>query len=156
MKRSISIQLKAALLLIVFSTNTVIGFACAMGVDMGFNSRHHHNEEEEVTEAVVHAHADGKQHQQHHEAAKHHHDSNEDPEKAGCCNDGVIKFQSLDKSLTQNTNITVNDPAFVAILSSFFYFDIFQQPQVYNQKHIALFFHPPPPDIRILIQSFQI
>ena len=34
--------------------------------------------------------------------------------------------------------------------------DIFQQPQYFNQKFTIDFFHPPPPDIRILIQSFQI
>ena len=79
MKRNISIQLKAALLLIVFSLNTVIGFACAMGVDMGFNT--HHHDEEEATETTVHVHADGKKHQHHNEAAKHYHDSNKDSEK---------------------------------------------------------------------------
>ena len=153
MKRSISIQLKAALLLIVFSMNTIIGFACAMGVDMGFNT--HHHDEEETTEITAHVYADGKKHK-HEEATKHHHDSNKASEKGGCCKDGVIKFQNLDKSLAQNTTVVINTSAFVAILSSFFNIDIFQQPQVYNQKNIAQFFHPPPPDIRILIQSFQI
>ena len=154
MKRNISIQLKAALLLIVFSMNTVIGFACAMGVDMSFNT--HHHDEEEATETTVHVHADGKKHQHHNEAAKHHHDSNKDSEKGGCCNDGVIKFQSLDKSLAQNVNTAINTPVLVALLSSFYGIDLFMQPQGSHQKHIPQFFHPPPPDIRILIQSFQI
>ena len=153
MKRDISIQLKAALLLIVFSMNTVIGFACAMGVDMSFNT--HHHDEEEATETTVHVHADGKKHQHHDEAAKHHHDSNEDSEKGGCCNDGVIKFQSLDKSLAQNANIAINAPVFVAILSSFFGIDIFKPAQITPLRHFA-FFHPPPPDILIVIQRFQI
>ena len=113
MKRNISIKLKAALFLIVFSMNTLISFACAMGVELGFNSQHH--DEEEATETTVHLHADGKKHQHHDEVTKHHQDSKEDSEKTGCCNDGVIKFQ-----------FTID------------------------------FFHPPPPDIRILIQSFQI
>ena len=43
MSTSIYIQLKAALLLLVFGLNTIIGFACAVGVDMGFNTSHHHN-----------------------------------------------------------------------------------------------------------------
>jgi hypothetical protein len=153
MKRSISIQLKAALLLIVFAMNTVMGFACAVGIDMGFNTKHH---DEEITETPVHVHADGKKHQHHNEAARHHHDSKEDSEKGGCCNDGVIKFQSLDKSLNQNGNVGINTPVFVAILSNFFGIDIFKQPQVSFRKYIFYFFHPPPPDIRILIQSFQI
>ena len=44
--------------MLVFSLNTVIGFACAVGINMGFNTTHHH--EEEATEAVVHIHKDGK------------------------------------------------------------------------------------------------
>ena len=155
MKKSITKRFKAAFLLTVFALNTVVGLACAMGIDMGFN-RHHHHDEDEANETNVPFHADGKKHQHHDEMLKHHHDSNKDSEKGGCCNDGVIKFQSLDKSLAQNTSVTINAPAFVAILSNFFYIDIFQQPKGYNQKYIAQFFHPPPPDIRILIQSFQI
>jgi hypothetical protein len=96
MTRNISIKLKAALLLIVFSMNTVIGFACAMGVDIGFNA--HHHDEEEVPQTTIQVHADINKEHNHYEAAKHHHDSKEDSEKGGCCNDGVIKFQSLDKS----------------------------------------------------------
>ena len=44
--------------MIVFSLNTIIGFACAVGIDMGFNSTDHHDEE--ATETSVHIHADGK------------------------------------------------------------------------------------------------
>ncbi len=155
MKGNISIKLKAALLLIVFSLNTVIGFACAMGVDMSFNTTHHHDEEE-ATKTTIHVHADGKKHNHHDEAAKHHHNSKEDSEKGGCCNDGVIKFQNLDKTLAQNANAAINAPVFVALLSRFAGVDIFRQSQVSHQKYIAQFFHPPPPDTRILIQSFQI
>ena len=153
MKRNISIQLKAALLLIVFAMNTVLGFACAMGVDMGFNTKHHDGE---ATETTAHVHADGKKHQHHDEVTRHHHDSKEDSKKGGCCNDGVIKFQSLDKSLAQSGNVTINTPVFVAMLSSFFRTEIFKQPQASATKYIVRFFHPPPPDIRIRIQSFQI
>ena len=140
MKRSISIQLKAALLLIVFSMNTVIGFACAMNVDMGFNNKHHHDDE--ATETTVHIYADGKKHQHHEEATKHHHDSKENSEKGGCCTDGVIKFQSLDKSLIQNNNVAINTPLFVAMLSSFFGINVLKQPQVFNQGYIFDFFIP--------------
>ena len=130
--------------------NTVIGFACAMGVNMGFN-RHHHDEEESP-EATDHHHAGGKMHQHHDAINKHHHDS----EKDGCCNDDVMKFQRLDKNLTSNANAVINTPVLVTLPSSFFSIDIFRQPQVAYHKYIDQFFHPPPPDIRILIQSFQI
>jgi uncharacterized protein YqkB len=148
MKKSISIQLKAALLLIVFSMNTVIGLACAMGVDMGFNTNHHHGEEE-ATEISVYQHADVKM-------LQHDHSPKEDSEKGGCCNDGVMKFQSLDKNVVQNGNVAVNIPVFVAMLNSFFSSDNLKQAQVFNKKYTFDFFHPPSPDIRILIQSFQI
>lgn len=154
MKGNTSIQLKAALLLIVFSLNTVIGFACSMGVDMGFNATHHHDGE--AKETTVYVHADGKTHRHHDKAPKHHHDAKKDSEKGGCCTDGVVKFQNLDKNLTANNNTAINAPVFAAILNSFFCLDIFTPEQVPAQKHIAQLFHPPPPDIRILIQSFQI
>ncbi|MEO6316215.1 MAG: hypothetical protein ABIU63_09715 [Chitinophagaceae bacterium] len=155
MKQNIAIQIKAAFLLIVFSMNTVIGFACAMGVDMGFNNKHHHDKEE-TAEIVIHVHADGKKHQHHDKTAKHHHGSKEESEKGGCCNDGVVQFQSLDKNLNQHTAVVLNVPFFTAVISNFFIIDIAKQTSVCTHKHIVQFFHPPPPDIRILIQSFQI
>ena len=143
MKRNSSIQFKAAFLLIVFALNTVIGFACAVGLDMGFNSRHHLDEE--ATESTVHI--NGKKHQ---------HNSKEDSEKGGCCNDKVIKFQNLDKSLNQKAAVSISTPLFTIILNNFFGTDIFKQVHDSDQKYILNFFHPPPPDIRILIRSFQI
>ena len=151
MKRNITFRLNAAFLLLVFASNTVIGVACAVGIDMGFNSHHH---DEEAIEETNHVPTDGTMHHHHNEATKHHHDSNEDSEKGGCCNDKVIKFQDLDKKFVQN--ITVTAPEFVPILSNYSGIDIFKSGQVNSQKYIVRFFHPPPPDIRILIRSFQI
>lgn len=154
MEKSISIQLKAAFLIIVFSMNTVIGFACAMGVDMGFNSKHHHEEDEEATETSVHV--DGKEHQHHDEETKHHHDSKEDSEKSGCCNDGVIKFQNLEKNLNQNNTQVIYAYVFATILSNFWGINIFNCAKALPQHYKPRVFHPPPPDILIAIQCFQI
>ena len=82
MKRNISIQLKAAFLLIVFSMNMIIGFACAIGIDMWFNTSHH-----EETEIMAH---EGSHH--HHDEADKHHKSKDG--KDNCCNDHVIKFSA--------------------------------------------------------------
>ena len=153
MKRNISIKLKAALLLLVFATNTVIGFACAVGVDMGFNNTHHH--QEEATETLIHVHANGKKHH-HDEANKHHHDKKEDSKKDDCCNDKVTKFQNLDKALTQNASVAINAHAYIAIINSFFGINFFAVAKVFSQKDIATLFHPPPPDILIAIHRFQI
>lgn len=156
MNKNISIQLKAALLLIVFSMNIVIGFACAVGVDMGFNSKHHHDDDDEATEGIVHVHAEGKKYVHEHEEKKGHHHAQEGSEKDGCCNDSVVKFQSLDKILGSNANASINLPVFIAIIPSFYKVNVFKYPNADAQKYRLLFFHPPPPDIRILIQSFQI
>jgi hypothetical protein len=154
MKGNISIQLKAAFLIIVFSMNTFIGFACAMGVDMGFNSKHHHDDEEEATEVLVHV--DGKEHQHHDDKeTKHHHDSKEESEKGGCCNDGVIKFQNLEKNLNQN-NTPIYTHVLATILSNFWSINIFNCTKDLPQQYKVSVFHPPPIDILIAIQRFQI
>ncbi len=117
MKIRRSIQFKAAFLLVVFSLNTLIGFACAVGIDMGFNTSHHH--EEEATEAVVHVHKDGKKHI-HHDEAKHHDEAEDHHKKGGkdnCCNDKVMKFTEIDKSVPQPLSI-VNPVFFTALIVS--------------------------------------
>jgi ABC-type nickel/cobalt efflux system permease component RcnA len=154
MQKSISIQLKAAFLIMVFSMNTIIGFACALGIDMGFNSKHHHDDDEEATEASVHI--DGKEHQHHQEETKHHHHSKEDSEKDGCCNDGVIKFQNLEKNLNQKNSTVIYSQLFATIVSTLWSINIFNSGKPLPQQYKASVFHPPPTDILIAIQRFQI
>ncbi len=154
MKRKLSIQLKAAFLLLVFAFNTLIGFACAIGIDMGFNSSNHHDEE--ATE--VHVHADGKRHDHLNQSEKHKHKENktEKKEKKGCCSDEVQKLQSLDKALNQNAKTVIDVPVFAAIVSNFLGIDIFNFAKASPPEYVARYFYPPPLDIRIAIQSFQI
>jgi len=160
MRRNRSIQLKAAFLLIVFSLNTIVGFACSTGIDMRFNTKHHH---EETTEASVHVHADGKKHMHHKEASNHPHDKaandyhKSKDEKDNCCNDGVIKIIQLDKAVPQSVNVVLHPVFFTALLSSFYYIDTLYSSYVNTSiKHFVRSYHPPIPDIRIAIQSFQI
>jgi hypothetical protein len=155
-------KLISAFFLTVFSTNTVVGFACSIGIDMEYNSKLHHAED--TLEAVVHIHKDGKKHIHYekksgHDHSKSHHDqasgnkSKED--KHNCCNDGVLQIQQLDKSLPQSRNII--HPIFLIAFSDAFYnvslpsLDI-----VKNIKQFVRSYHPPISDIRIAIQSFQI
>ena len=159
MNRTISIKIKATLLITVFSLNTVMGFACSMGIDMGYNKSHH---SEEATEVSVHVHADAKKHHHenerkkshHHESAVNHHDKKEGSKKDDCCTHEIIKFQQLDKNLA--AKIGINMPVFVSISTAFFGIDNFKFVQSSSPKYIASYFHPPPTDIRIAIQSFQI
>jgi len=157
MKIKSSIQFKAAFLMIVFSVNTVIGFACAIGIDMGFNTTHHHDEE--VPEAIVHIHADGKKHV-HHQQAKHHDEVDKDHHKDGkdnCCNDKVIKFNEVDKSASHSLNLSVNPIFFTTFLASFYSIKFFYTSYIDTGiKYFVRSHHPPIPDIRIAISSFQI
>lgn len=174
MTRNLSIKLKALFLLIVFATNTAVGFACALGLDMGFNTPH----DNEIAEVVdVHEHADGKKHVHeketpktsthvHEDGTKHQHNS--EPVKiipadgsksftkspGGCCSDEVQKFQNLDKNVT--VNAAINAPVFVAILSIFLGIDLPVGIKDFPPKYKARFYYPPPPDIRIAMQRFQI
>jgi hypothetical protein len=153
----------AAFLLTVFSLNTVVGFACSLGVDMGFNSKHHNDK---ATEAVVHIHKDGKKHihfeekakdhhdkSHHHDQAKNHHESKDG--KDNCCNDQVLRFEQLDKSVPHSLNII--HPIFAIAFFDAFYDATLPSPDVIkNIKQFVRSDHPPIPDIRIAIQSFQI
>ena len=156
MNKNISIQLKAAFLIIVFSLNTMIGFACAIGIDMGFNATHHH--EEEATEAVVHIHKDGKKHVHHNEAGKHHDEANSHKEKTdkdNCCNDKIVKITQLDKNVPPSLS-AISPVFFTILISSFYNIDPLFTSQNVSIKYFVRSHHPPIPDIRIAIQSFQI
>jgi len=141
-----------------------VGFACSMGVDMGYNKSHH---TEDVIEVSVHVHADGKKHHHQNEPKKthsddpasNHHDKKDASKKDAskkddCCTNEIMQFQQSDKNLAAKTGI--NMPELVAILTTYFGIAIFKTTQSSPQKYIASYFHPPPPDIRVAIQSFQI
>ena len=142
MKRRKSIQLKAALLLAVFSMNMIIGFACAVGLDMGFNS--HHHEESSFASASIH----------HHDAGVQNHQTKND--KDNCCNGEVMKFQKIDKALASSINV-INPVSFTSYRASFYNIDILSHStQISDIKYFVRSHHPPIPDIRIAIRSFQI
>ena len=129
--------------------NTVIGFVCAMGVDMGFNT---HHQEEEETEIEVHVHANGKQH--HHEEAEHKHTDND--KKDNCCKDDVLKLFKTNKAVPQFAKLI--SPIFHTNFQPAYYtINIFYPSQVSTtNKYYVRGHHPPISDIRIAIQSFQI
>jgi hypothetical protein len=156
MKKNISIQLKAAALLIVFSLNTILGFACAIGIDMGYNSKHHHHDETKKTE-TMHEDVGGEQHQhQHQHENKHQHDLKKSTEKNDCCNDNAISFQKIDKALDSSLNTLVKLPAFVLLVNDFQTADIYKYAALQTHQYFVPLFHPPPPDILVLIGRFQI
>ena len=125
-----------------------------MGMDMSFYSSHHHDEEAKIS---VHVHADGKKHEHHDKTARSHHEEKESSkkEKDDCCNSKVIKFQHLDKNLNPIAKTVINNQVFAVNLSPIFNININILKAV-PQKYLLRNFHPPPPDIRVAIQSFQI
>ena len=167
MDPSRTMKYKALFLLVTFSLNTVIGFACSLGVDMGFNSDHHSNnrgQQHEHSDAANHHEHDGNNsHSHQHETKSHHHSDTENntvsfssQSEDNCCKDFVIGFQSLDKLLANQNNaqqkITDLSPFIIVLIA-----------EATNTKGFVLHLRIPPkevdyspPDIRVFIQSFLI
>lgn len=176
LNRNLSIQLKALFLLLVFATNTVVGFACGLSVDMGFNAPHHTKSEET---AKVHIHDNGKKHihekkpstitaHTHSDGSNHRHESASKPLKqnsedginpltkddGGCCANEVQKFQQIDKNITANT--VINLPVVAAILHTYSAIDFSIALKEFPTKCKIRLYYPPPPNLRIAMQRFQI
>lgn len=168
MKPPRAIQYKALFLLATFSMNTVVGFACSLGVDMGFNSKHHsHNSDNKHShsDADHHDEHDGNNsHSHHHGTASHHHsDKNNNTvsftsqSEENCCKDFVAGFNSLDKQLAKQNSTQPKITYLSPFIISAFILDA-NSAKGYVQ-HLRI---PPreidfsPPDIRVFIQSFLI
>jgi len=150
MRNRFSIQIKASFFLLTFSLNWMVGFACALGLDMGFNSNHH----QDGLATEVHIHADGKKHI--HKKAGHSHDNPGKGEKEDCCNDKVQKVASTDKSMPR-AHVLLNPIFLTAFSYTYFNIQITYASQVsVSVKYFVRSYHPPIPDIRTVIQSFQI
>ena len=176
LKCNLSIQLKALFLLLVFVINTVVGFACGLGVDMGFNAPHHskseeiakvhihdngekHLHEKKSSSITVHTHSDGSNHR-HKSASKPLKQNSKDginpltKDDGGCCANEVQKFQQIDKNITANTGI--NLPVFAAILHTYSVIDFSIDLKEFPTKYKIRFYYPPPSNLRIAMQRFQI
>lgn len=167
MKASKTIKYKALLLLISFSLNSVVGFACSLGVDMGFNSSHHSHDGEEKHEHEHEGHTKGHDnhhhekgvHKHNHEEGEKHSDGNtalfNAPSDDNCCKDFVVGFQSLDKQLVQKPYpakqksecVTFILPEIITLNKQVYGEPVRTPPKIPDRS---------PPDIRVLIQSFLI
>ncbi len=148
-------KLIATFLLVVFSLNTMAGFACSIGIDMGYNSGHHQHEEM-TTIPELHHHESG---------TKMHHHATPNPGQAivagiheDCCAGVVNDFTQLDKAVTYN-NLLVKAPVFLAFyLNDFFVTEkSIGDPQTgTNDQFLRRSCSINDNDIRIAIHSFQI
>jgi hypothetical protein len=113
----------ASLLLLVFSINTIAGFACSIGVDMGYNTHHHQGADHPREYGSDETNTDGVAHHKH----AHHH-NNDKKTSAGtncgstddnCCAGDVTKFIQLDKSVAHN-NLELQTPVFFLTFTASF------------------------------------
>lgn len=177
MKRNRRRSLKAVFLLVVFFLNTAVGFACSLNADLIFNAHHSDAHHHQQSNDHFHKHDHAKPH--HHKAilsSEAYHASelpdecqsteqvglgNQHSEKAhkdNCCSDEVLKLEKTDKLIDASTGSIVPFNGVHAIFYAAFYdFRIFElRAGNSNSTYLVHHYHPPIPDIRIAIQSFQI
>ena len=148
---------KALILLIVFSMNSVVSFACSFS--NLFHSLHHH------TDAAVTEHNHGANHHntknesakhQHNNVAEHHHDTgSQKSEDDNCCSTKVIEIEKVEKAVSR----TITAPEVIFLTSLFVsYTELYLSRQDTDiLQHHTRWRNPATiPDLRIVIQSFQI
>ena len=152
MKAFSSIQIKAAFLTIVFLLNTVIGFACAMGIDVEPNGDHHQKNETSLVGKNSHEHNEAHEH----DASASDHHSSKLP-KDNCCKDEVSKITKGDKIVQQSFNSKLLTlPVFTLTNTTYLLGSVNSFPINTKTTYADWRYRPPISDIRIAIQSFQI
>ncbi len=169
MKRSLSIKLKAVFLLIVFSLSTLVSFACAAGLDMGYNKDHHKiqansssTEGLEINQKAHHDHAPvgAKKSATNHDAIAHHEKKDVNTKEStpdDCCRDEAAKFEKGDKISPQVSVYNLQALFITIFITSTFNADaITSSLHNPNSRYLIRNHHPPIADTRIAIQSFLI
>lgn len=143
------------ILLLVFSLNTVVGFACSIGVDMGYNDKHHQHDASNKT-ADSHSHA-GKHQHDHGKTSGDSNGVNNSKNETDCCTNGVTDFIKLDKSIAGTIDL---QPlvSLVAFVSSFLLpAQESTLPETSTYGYVRRSWRlSNDTDLRIVIQSFQI
>jgi len=152
MKINKTIQLKAIFLLLVFSLNTLIGFACAVGVNLGLHATHthsHHHHAETVKKGSHH-HDDNPAHHHHHDHKK---TANETD---NCCTQKVSQLSQTDKLLAQTIYAGIEIPVTLAPLHFLYRACLSAFIPETRKIPIARPYTLNARGIRVSIQSFQI
>jgi hypothetical protein len=159
MSRQQKNRIRAFVLLLVFSLNTVVGFACSIGVDMGYNTKHHEHQD-----AKPHSHS-----KPHSLDAAHQHKHKHSHKASGarisniknaddCCANDVTNFIKLDKSVVSN-NLILQQPIFLLAFTAAYFADNDNnvETSIKGKFHYLRRWRSSyDTDIRIAIQSFQI
>ena len=152
MRQGKGLYYKAFFLLLVFSLNTVVSFACSLS--SYFHSFHHSS----------FAYASDQDHNKHGNTYHHDHDCHTIPQqnlpdekKDDCCSKYVVEFQKVEKSVSK----TIDAPGFIFTKS--FLPAIYVDIDIPTSKNITGFSHNDRwrnpatiQDLRIILQSFQI
>ena len=163
-------KIKALILLVVFSLNTIVGLACAAGFNFQTQKSHDHGAN---ASDKAHQHGNAKVHSHHHGDISGHHShdkavpahdhtaslKHEQPAEDDCCADEIVKLSSLDKVINKASQNNIPVQLGVVYLISDFLLSI-------PGNAAALVTLKPPllrswplathTDLRIAIQSFQI
>ena len=146
-----SIKLKAAILLLVFSLNTLRSLACAMDMDgildSFFNTIHHHFEGGKEVNASCKG---------NNECKCIGNDERDATEKDGCCDTKVVSFDQLEKFRSQTVTGNLGSPVFALPTFLLINSSIHSCTSSIVLNYIFRNFHAPPEDIRLSIRSFQI
>ena len=151
MQSKVTIQVKAAFLLVVFSLNSILGFACSLGIDLGYNREHHSEKQRSSGISKEGRESDHcgfpAQEDESNSTPSQHHD---------CCKDEVVKFTLSDKNPV--SSIKLDAPTHFALDVAAVYFLAIWNPQRVSTVHYYVQSDHPPilKDIRIAVQSFQI
>jgi len=140
MKKNLTIQLKALILLGVFSINMVAGFACVTCIGTWLISHRPWKTTvsicQHVNESTLRRRSKGC--------------------KDNCCNEHVVRISQSDKVIPQSFG-GLHLIIYSTLVSSYFNSDILHTSKALAQsKYFVRSHHPPIPDIRIVIQRFQI
>lgn len=147
-------------LTILFLSNTVVSFACTVGADLIFNKGHH--DEHPTNTKTTHSHPEDTKPNSHsnkntESSASHFHDTKEQGKKDNCCKDEVAKFVAVDKQLSKAISLKAPQ-IFETLLHPVFILAAVEMASGHtpDNSYFVRCHHPPIPDIRIAIQSFQI
>ena len=152
--------IRALFLLLVFSLNTIVGFACSIGIDMGYNSTHH---QQNSSDSPSKCHSDKSDQKYAHGTYQKHNHYHKNTGTGGdipgdCCANDVTKFIQLDKSIVKN-NLNLQTPILLVAFTSAFIQPLLIETNFANNIRLQLVRRSCSiydTDIRIAIQSFQI
>ena len=118
MSNNLKNKIRASFLLAVFSLNIAAGFACSVGIDLGYN-KHHHEDHDKISG-------------HHHQKQDHHQEMKTGCHVSGatddCCSGDVVKFALLDKSAVTNVVHQLQAPFLILTFSAVHNFPIIKEP----------------------------